>query len=232
MAGTNVLEGLRRGNDGGMSDRLIAEQIAYYRQRTPEYDETAYDLSGANRERIESIVAELPSAEPALEIACGTGIWTAQLARRIHDLTAVDTSLESLELARERCPAHVRFVCTDVLRWLPNRRYSLVFFAAWLSHVPDDRFEAFFAALRSRLAPRGRVVFVDEHVSLQSKERLTEDSGVVLRRLSNGSEHRIVKIFVDPPRLASRLRDLGWIADMKVDAGGWVIGRAQPEGEL
>ncbi len=215
-----------------MSDHLIAEQIAYYRQRTPEYDQTAYDLSASNLDRIESIVADLPSFEPALEIACGTGIWTAHLARRIHDLTAVDASPESLALARQRCPAHVRFICTDVLRWLPNRCFNLVFFAAWLSHVPDDRFDAFFTALRARLAPGGLVAFVDEHVSLQSKERPTANSGVVRRTLSDGSEYRIVKIFVDPPSLTNRLRALGWTAEMTVDEGGWVIGCAQPEGEL
>lgn len=211
---------------------MIAEQIAYYRQRTPEYDQTAYDLSAANLDRIESIVAGLPSVEPALEIACGTGIWTAQFARRIRDLTAVDASPESLALAKQRCPAHVRFICTDVLRWLPHRRYELIFFAAWLSHVPDDHFDAFFAALRSHLAPGGRVAFVDEHVSLQPKERPTADPGIVLRELSNGSEYRIVKIFVDPPRLTNRLRALGWTAEMTVDEGGWVIGCARPEGEM
>lgn len=218
------------GDDGLVSDRLIAEQIAYYRERTPEYDRTAYDLSAANLDRISSIVAGLPIAEPALEIACGTGIWTSPLAGRVDDLTAVDASPEALALARQRCPAQVRFVCTDVLRWLPTRRYGLIFFAAWLSHVPAERLDGFFADLRSHLAPGGQVAFVDEHVSLRSKERSTGDPEIVLRELSDGTQHRIVKVFVEPQKLARRLRGLGWTSEMTVDGGGWVIGYARPDG--
>lgn len=216
---------------GVVSDRLIAEQIAYYRQRTDEYDETAYGHSAVTSERIEEIVDGLPPAKSILELACGTGVWTEVLARRTDDLTALDSSPESLSIARSRCPLHVRLVCADVLRWLPDRRYNLIFFAFWLSHVPTSRLEPFFGMLRPRLAPGGEVAFVDEHVSLQSKEQRTTDPEVVRRTLSDGSSHRVVKNFIDPPKLIDHLDALGWSCDVSLDDRGWVIGQAMPKPE-
>lgn len=74
-----------------------------------------------------------------LELACGTGMWTQMLAARAAELTAIDSSPEAIEIARRSCPASVRFSCADILHWAPDRRYQLVFFGFWLSHVPSSR---------------------------------------------------------------------------------------------
>ena len=59
----------------------------------------------------------------------------------------------------------MRFVCADILRWVPDRRYQLIFFAFWLSHVPASRVADFFTTLGRALTASGQVIFVDEHVS-------------------------------------------------------------------
>jgi hypothetical protein len=33
----------------------------------------------------------------------------------------------------------VRFICADLFAWSPERRYDVVFFGFWLSHVPLER---------------------------------------------------------------------------------------------
>jgi trans-aconitate methyltransferase len=85
--------------------------------------------------------AFLPTGD-VLELACGPGAWTEKLLRHASGLTAVDGASEMLARARARVgDARVRFVQADLFTWTPDRRYDVVFFGFWLSHVPlsDDR---------------------------------------------------------------------------------------------
>ena len=215
----------------GVYDDIIEEQISYYRHRAAEYDTTAYASVAMADRRIARITATLPMVTSALELACGTGIWTAVLAGRTDDLTAVDASAEAIEIARSRCPATVDFVCADIFSWAPDRRYDLVFFAFWLSHVPARRLAGFFKLLERSLVPSGEVVFVDEHISESAKERATATAGVIERTTTDGTTFRLVKRFVDPPRLTARLESIGWSCGIERDGADWVIGRARPRRE-
>ena len=217
-----------RVNDGQVSERVIEEQIQYYRRRAAEYDATAYGALAPAAARIGRISSAWPVEGAVLELACGTGMWTRMLADRAAELTAIDASPEAIEIARRRCPASVRFACADVLRWTPDRRYQLVFFGFWLSHVPSSHLGNFFGMLRQSLTATGEVIFVDEHVSQASHEQPTADPELVTRDLSDGTQHQVVKVFLDPPRLAARLDALGWDCELKVDGEDWVIGRARP----
>src|SRR2546430_16751775 len=99
----------------------------------------------------------------------------------------------------------------DVFDWQPPRRYDAVFFAFWLSHVPPERFDDFWAALEQWLTPRGRVAFVDEDPGEAGKEVYTGPGGHgVVRRLGDGSTHRVVKVFAGPEEIGHRLSMAGW----------------------
>ena len=50
----------------------------------------------------------------------------------------------------------------DAFALEPSHAFDVAFFGFFLSHVPRDRFEAFWALLEGVLAPSGRVFFVDE----------------------------------------------------------------------
>jgi len=150
-----------------------------------------------------------------LELACGTGIWTEQLLPWADSLTALDGSSEMLALNRARLgTAAVRYIQADLFHWQPGERYDVVFFGFWLSHVPPERFAAFWQLVRSCLAPGGRVFFVDsrhEPTSTAADHRLPEPAATVLtRRLNDGREFQIYKVFHDPVVLTERLRGLGW----------------------
>jgi demethylmenaquinone methyltransferase/2-methoxy-6-polyprenyl-1,4-benzoquinol methylase len=213
-----------------VTEELLAGQAAYYRHRAREYDVTAYGDVEAARRRIARIVGEMRPTGSVLEIACGTGLWTAALAAVAESVTAIDAAPEAIEIARERVRAgNVRFEVADVFSWTAAQRFDVVFFSAWLSHVPSARFAEFWNLLRGLLAPAGRVLFLDEHVDEREKERYVPgEPEIVERRLEDGRTYRIVKNFVDPDLLLRQLRGLGWECAIRRDGSDWVCGEARP----
>lgn len=199
-------------------DALLTEQVAYYRARAGEYDAT-YPLDGESetRRRLRSALEALAPLGRVLELACGTGQWTVELARLASSVTAVDASPEALEVCRRRIRADaVSLVEADLFRWRPEERYDLVFFSAWLSHVPPQRFDAFWELIADCLAPGGRVFVIDElpAVAELESEAPGEPAPTVHRRLTTGDRFRAVKVLYDPHELRGRLAALGWDAEV------------------
>jgi demethylmenaquinone methyltransferase/2-methoxy-6-polyprenyl-1,4-benzoquinol methylase len=167
-----------------------------------------------------------------LEIACGTGLWTEALARWADTLTAIDAAPEAVAIARDRVrPARVSFEVADVFTWDPGARFDVIFFSAWLSHVPASRSGQFWQLLERLLVRNGRVLFIDEHVDEHGKETyLPGRDEVIERRLNDGSTFRVIKNFVDPAEMELRLRRLGWDCAIRRDGSDWVSGEARLAG--
>lgn len=139
------------------------------------------------------------------------------MLRDADEVTAVDASPEMLAIAaahagRER----VRFIQADLFTWKPDRRYDLVFFGFWLSHVPVERFESFWSMVADCLKPEGRVFFADD--AYRTPDELVEgpSSLTIRRQTPGGTTYRLVKVPHQPADLERWLRRLGW--DIKVTA--------------
>jgi len=209
---------------------VLADQVAYYRRRAGEYDVTAYgDDVAAARALIARLVAEMRPAGSVLEIACGTGLWTEALAVWADTVTAIDAAPEMAAIARDRVQsANVSFEVADVFSWRSAARFDVIFFSAWLSHVPTSRFGRFWQLLRGLLAGGGRVLFIDEHVDERGKEAyVAGQEEVVERQLADGSTFRVIKNFVEPEELELRLRRMGWDAVIRRVSSRWVYGEAR-----
>jgi SAM-dependent methyltransferase len=110
--------------------------------------------------------ARVAEGERVLDVGCGCGQTTLQLAARVGpggSVTAVDISTPMLERARLRAAAerlsHVRFVNADAqLAPVAEAAFDLVFSRFGVMFFSDP--PAAFANLRACLAPRGRVAFV------------------------------------------------------------------------
>ncbi len=219
---------LDQGSASTGGESVLGEQVAYYRARAAEYDEWferrgRYDRGPEANRVWRSEVRQLRTAldvfKPngkVLELACGTGLWTEQLLRHADSVTAVDASPEMLEIARARIGSgrRLRFEEADIFSWRSKEPYDVVFFAFWLSHVPPERFEPFWNGLREWLRPGGRVFLIDslyDETSTASDHVLEGPAGIRLtRRLNDGREFRIVKVFYDPLQLTQKLEELGW----------------------
>ena len=188
---------------------LLAEQAAFYRAVAPEYGDHA--IRGVSGAEPEAALETFAPAGDVLELACGPGTWTLELLRHADTVTALDASPEMLAIASDRVgDERIRFVRADVFEWQADRRYDVVFFGFWLSHVPMERFEEFWSRVEGWLEPGGRVFFVDDAYRTPEELIYGEASPIVQRRLNDGSVHRIVKVPHRPEELEGRLRALGW----------------------
>jgi demethylmenaquinone methyltransferase/2-methoxy-6-polyprenyl-1,4-benzoquinol methylase len=211
---------------------LIREQIDYYRARAGEYD-LLYSRRDDWRELL-PVLDRMPIRGDVLELACGTGAWTGRLAERAGSVTALDASPEALEIARARVsdPA-VSFAQADLFAWRPERRYDTVFFAFWLSHVPPDRLGAFWDAVAQAVAPGGAVVVFDTGRGEAATEEVLADEAVpsVQRRLEDGREFRVVKVFRDEHEILDGLAARGWSVNVEPVGDTLLAGLAHPPSE-
>jgi SAM-dependent methyltransferase len=126
---------------GTTDDDLLAEQIRYYEDRAPIYEqlyfrEGAYAVDDAawtanwarETAELEAFVGDLPAGGSVLELACGNGLWTRFLAPRAASVVAVDAS--PTMLARNRAwvqDDRVRYVEADLFAWDAGDQFGLVF---------------------------------------------------------------------------------------------------------
>ena len=221
---------------------LLAEQKRYYAARAPEYDDWwfrrgRYALEPEALERWEDDVAEAETALDAfrprgriLELAAGTGLWTRHLVRYADRLVAVDASPQTLEVNRTRVEGRVEYVVADLFTWQPAETFDLVFFSFWLSHVPEERFGAFWEMVRGTLTSGGRVFLVDSGAGDPEHNVVDQADEQETRSLANGRTFRIVKRRWPPDELAERVRPLGFELELRNTANGhFLLGGGGPE---
>lgn len=174
---------------------------AYYAARAPEYDlvyqkpERQPDIRG-----IEEWVSPIFQAATVVEVACGTGYWTQFIASRARRIVGLDTSVETLAIARRRVPSNVSLLVADAYG-LPfrDRAFDSAFAGFWLSHVPRARVREFLAGLHRALRPGATVVLIDnlyvEGSNHPISERDARGDNYQERKLADGSTHRVLKNF-------------------------------------
>jgi demethylmenaquinone methyltransferase/2-methoxy-6-polyprenyl-1,4-benzoquinol methylase len=96
-----------------------------------------------------------------------------------------------------------------------------------MSHVPRDRFAAFWQLVGDSLAEKGRVFFIDELDTGRTGDAETRvDGDAVLRVLEDGRQFRAVKVFYQPSALEAKLRGLGWNVEVRSSGRRFYWGRS------
>jgi len=192
-------------------ERIPEEQIAYYRARAKEYDQ-----SRATRDQLEPIKQTLRAMGPfghVIELASGTGIWTGELATISRIVTAIDAAPEMLDINRHRLAnTRVIYQVADLFTWEPDRQYDMLFAAFWLSHVPPDLMDLFLPKVERAVRSGGTVFLVDQCNDIRDDPQGDRRGIFQRRRLSDGRTFRIVKVYYHPALLATRLGQLGFDA--------------------
>lgn len=196
---------------------------SYYQARAAEY-ERVYEKPErqADLARLKQVLPSFFSDVHLLEIGCGTGYWTEYLAPVCHQLTAVDVSPATLEIAqRKSYPA-------GVMEWVEADMYALPFevasfqagFAGFIwSHIPRQQLSEFLTMFHQYLQPGSQVVWVDNRYVEGSitpiAETDAEGNTYQHRSLSDGSRHVVLKNFPTESEvrslLAGQVSDLQWL---------------------
>jgi len=177
---------------------------------------------------------QVRTGRSVLELACGTGLWTGELLRHATHVTAVDAAPEVLAIHASRYPERVTRVQADIFTLTPARRFDVVFFSFWLSHVPPGRFACFWELVEKCLAPGGRAFFVDslrEQTSTASNHRLPHEGSAIQERILNdGRRFEIVKVYHEPHSLGAALEALDWATEIRTTERYFIYGEARPRG--
>jgi|FLYN01.1.fsa_nt_gi demethylmenaquinone methyltransferase/2-methoxy-6-polyprenyl-1,4-benzoquinol methylase len=215
-----------------MSDSIIQEQIAYYRARAGEYDEWFYRIGRYDHgeelnqrwfdeaAQVMRALHQLAPVGDVLELACGTGIWTRELLKVGQHITAIDASPEVIEINRAKLQSpNVEYQQADLFAWEPEREYDLVAFAFWLSHVPPEQLDDFLSKVHRAVRPGGKIFMVDSRSAPTStaKDNPIQKHGDAyqVRRLKDGREFKIVKVFYEPQKLGDIFTHAGFDAIVK-----------------
>lgn len=201
-----------------------SEMKAYYAARTPEYDD-AYrpqgEASGGSvldlwRQReLDEITGWLDHVAlrgEIVELAAGTGWWSPLLAQK-GELTIYDINAEPLDIARQRLVAHGLRAHIHVRdAWQePDRQVDGVFCGFWLSHVPRRRLADFLALVARWLRKDGLFAFLDERAGTVSRDPEADpQTGMTVRRLSDGRTFRIPKVYYGPGEIKAALSEAGF----------------------
>jgi demethylmenaquinone methyltransferase/2-methoxy-6-polyprenyl-1,4-benzoquinol methylase len=189
---------------------------SYYSRRAPEYDDVY--LKPERQRDLRAIENWLPpifANATVLEVACGTGYWTRFIAAAADRVVGVDASPEVMDIASRRVPgAKARFVVGDAYRLRPDLgTFGAAFAGFWFSHVPRARRDEFFASLAARLDPGARVVLLDnlfvEGSSSPIDEEDADGNTYQLRKLADGSTHRVLKNFPGEAELRAAIAEFG-----------------------
>jgi SAM-dependent methyltransferase len=197
---------------------LLAEQLAYYEARAPEYDhwfyrEARYDRGPESttqwNSELDEARATLGAASWAgrhvIELAPGTGIWTQWLLDQGARVSVVDGSTAMVEQMRARLGVRagdVNVEVADLFQWRPTAQFDGLFLGFFLSHVPRARLDEFWLTIASALAPGGVVGLIDSRRAEEStaRDHALPDvrSEVSDRTLDDGRAFRVVKNYFEP----------------------------------
>ena len=212
---------------GVVAPDIGAEMLAYYEARAPEYDDWYLRRGRYARGPIHDTAwnAELDVAGRWLdglgiageivELAAGTGWWSPLLASK-GELSLYDAAPAPLERARERLVAHhlrAHLHLRDA--WAaPDRAVDAVFTGFWLSHVPRERLATFLDIVRRWLKPGGTFAFIDSLPDPQSgaADHPVPADDLAVRRLDDGRQFTVVKVYYDPTELEAALAAAGFTA--------------------
>lgn len=187
--------------------------LDYYARRAESY-ERIYDKP-ERQDDLRALTASLPglfAGRRVLELACGTGWWTARAAAPARRWLATDASERTLAVARRKpLPACVELRVADAYApALGGETFDAAFAGFWWSHVPLARLRPWLATLHAQLEPGARVVLLDNRFVAGSSTPISRRDGdgntYQQRTLDDGSSHEVLKNF---PTAAQALAALG-----------------------
>lgn len=192
--------------------------LKYYARRAAEYDRI-YDKPERqdDLDTLRRVVREFSAGTDLLELASGTGYWTAVAAESARSIIALDANEAVLEIAKAKAmgPSPVRFMVGDAYQ--PPGGAGAILASFWWSHIPQKEISRFLRGLRAALTPGGAVLVIDNLFVAGSSTPIsrTDDDGNTYqqRRLDDGSTFEVLKNFPTGRALTRSFEAAGFRVD-------------------
>ncbi len=177
--------------------------INYYALRAPEYEQIYYrDIPVKRKELAEEAerLEKLVEGKSVLDLACGTGYWTAVICRTAQSVVASDISTEMLaEAGKKEYLCRPTFVRADLYRPpFEDGIFDVVSLGFWFSHEPKQNYSDFFRMLKPLVRPDGLIWMIDNNPPAEGPNYRsvgTDEHGNNYRQrfLDSGAEFAILK---------------------------------------
>jgi demethylmenaquinone methyltransferase/2-methoxy-6-polyprenyl-1,4-benzoquinol methylase len=158
---------------------------------------------------------ELLAGHDVLEVACGTGYFTAAVVKVVRAIVATDAVAEVLEIARAKDwpPKKVRFEQRDAWDLAKvEGNFTAGLAAFWWSHVPRQRLADFLRAFHQRVGS-GLFVYCDNPYVEGSSTPVTRTDAnyntYQNRCLKDGSVHEVLKNYYAPEEIFRAVEEQG-----------------------
>lgn len=179
---------------------LTRKLVEYYSKRAKEYEQIYHrddPLRQSELAKIKNLVRNSLRNKSVLEIACGTGYWTAAAAETANNITAVDGSAEMIEIAKAK-NIRADFVIDDAYSLKDvSGKFNGGLANFWFSHIPKNKIKSFLMTFHNKLQPNSTVILADnlydktiggKFVQKEHDENTYKD-----RTLNNGTTYQILK---------------------------------------
>lgn len=158
-----------------------------------------YDLENGWGDDMDFCLALARDAASVLDLGCGTGLLTAEIARTGTRAVGVDPALPMLEIARGRPGGGVRWIEADARSVRLDETFDLIVLTGHAFQVfltPEDRL-AVLRTIAVHLAPGGCFVFDSRNPAV---EKWREWTPSVSRRIIGHPVHGPVEAWYDARR--------------------------------
>ncbi len=179
---------------------LRKSQIEFYHKLAPDYDQQVNAEAIEENARYRKLFPAGATFRRGLDLGCGTGNWTRGLLEVCDQVLAVDASPDMLAAARAKLGDRgIDYRLVDILAFPDLGTFDVVFSTFWVSHVPLDLHDDFWAWVARSLEIGGEVIFQDSIAQ-------GPGGGGDRRRLPSGETFLIVKNAYDFDRLLGVMR--------------------------
>jgi SAM-dependent methyltransferase len=145
---------------------LHTDPAAYFTARAATYQDI-YQRPESREELLvlHDKVADLMDGHAVLEVGCGTGYWTRQIADAAASVTAVDNNPAMLAVARQTSDEEgiegIEWVEGDAYDLPASDQYTACFGGFWWSHLPRQHQTTWLNGLQKKLGKDTLLVLID-----------------------------------------------------------------------
>lgn len=190
---------------------------SYYRDRAKEYDKV-YQIPAEQEDLVKAaaLFQQLFKNKSVLEIACGTGYWTEQIAKTADSILATDINESVIAIARTRdLKGTVQFEVADMYDLKMVKGFEGIFGGFIWSHILLQDLDKWLIKIKSLLVEHGEIVFIDSKPvagTNHDKSRIsrTDQFGNTFqtRILENGTQYEVLKNFPAQDFLVQKLSSI------------------------